>query len=546
MTDVFISYARGEVQRAEQVVAALRELGYEVWRDDEIPPHRDYTEVLSERIDAARAVLVLWSPAAAKSQWVRSEADRARAQAKLVQAMLAPVRLPMPFDQIQCEDLSAWQGDSLAPAWRKLVASLAEMSGRAPSEPAARRPAEPGPPPGSPSLAIAPFSRGGDEADRLIAEGVADELATALARFAQLKVIGGEAAREARASFALEGAVRRAGDQVRISIKLVDTRDGTQVWAERFDGAADDAFGLQDRAAAAAAAGVMNAIGAVETRRALALPPDQLSAGQLFLRAVHLERAFTREAMEEGIALLEMAVARDPTFGQAPAFAALLHSLLLLNGWADDPERTTRQAIDLARQALSAASLDPDALATVATVFIWLGQDPAGADAMVARATAQNPGGAQPWFASGWVKLFAGEPALAIEHFERHLAIDPRSALQAFVAGGIGIALMLQNRFDAAAPRLREALHAVPDQRPFRASLIACLAYLGRRDEAAAMFAELPDTARKNFLGLFRREADRVLMREGLRLAAPRRSRARSPARRALAQHMRRRKSSRG
>ena len=531
MPDVFISYARDEVATADRVVAALRALGYEVWRDDEIPPHRVYAEVLAERIDAAKAVLVLWSPKAAKSQWVRSEADRARAQDKLVQAMMAPVSLPMPFDQIQCADLAGWTGEATSGPWRKLIASLAEMSGRAPAEPAAVRPAAAASPAGGPpSVAVPPFavplSAGGEgEAERLIAEGVADELVTALSRFPQLKVIGGEAARRPGARFMLEGSVRRAGAQVRISVKLTDARDGAQIWAERFDGSADDAFALQDRAAAAAAAGVMNAIDAVETRRVLALPPDQLSPYELFLRAVHLERVFTREALEEGTALLELATARDPTFGPALAFAALTNSLIVMNGWADDAEEATRRALDLARQALATARLDADSLSTVATVFIWVGEDPAGCDAMVARAIAQNPDATLPWFASGWVRLFGGEPALAIEHFERHLAMDPRSTLQAFVAGGIGTALVLLHRFDEAAPRLRESLRTVPDQRMFRAALIACLAYLGRREEAGAMFAELPDQARKNFLGLFRREADRVLMREGLRLAAPRRSR---------------------
>ncbi len=430
MSAVFISYARGEARAAATVAEALRALGYEVWRDDELPPHRAYAEVIEERIDSATAVLVLWSPEAAKSQWVRSEADRARAQGKLAQAMLAPVRLPMPFDQIQCADLSGWPGEAGSGAWRKLVASLAEMCGGAAAEPAAVRQPAAGPATRQPSVAVRPFASAGGEAERLIAEGVADELVTALARFPQLKVIGGDGAGQLGARYVLEGAVRRAGAQVRISVKLIEAQDAAQVWAERFDGAADDAFGLQDRAAAAAAAGVMSAIDAAETRRALALPPDQLSAYELFLRAVHLERVFTREALEEGVQLLELAAARDPGFGPALAFAALLRSLLLLNGWVDDPAETTRQALDLARRALGAASLDADSLSTVATVFIWVGDDPAGSDAMVARAMAQNPGAALPWFAGGWVKLFGGEPALAIEHFERHLAINPRSPLQ--------------------------------------------------------------------------------------------------------------------
>jgi tetratricopeptide (TPR) repeat protein len=89
----------------------------------------------------------------------------------------------------------------------------------------------------------------------------------------------------------------------------------------------------------------------------------------------------------------------------------------------------------------------------------------------------------------------------------------------------MGFALALQRRFDKAAARLREALRAVPDQRPFRAALIASLGYLGEREEAADMFAALPELARDNFLRLFRREADRALMLEGLAQAAPRRPR---------------------
>src|SRR5579871_7011444 len=104
MADVFISYARSTERQAQAIAGALRASGYAVWRDDELPPHRSYADVIEERLAAAKAVLVVWSTDAVKSQWVRSEADRAREAGKIVQVNVDGVPMPMPFDQIQCAD----------------------------------------------------------------------------------------------------------------------------------------------------------------------------------------------------------------------------------------------------------------------------------------------------------------------------------------------------------------------------------------------------------------------------------------------------------
>ena len=105
MSDVFISYARCDEPQAERVAAALRALGYEVWRDDQLPAHRAYADVIEERLKSAKAVVVLWSAEAAKSQWVRAEADAARSAGTMVQAILDGTMPPMPFNQTQCADL---------------------------------------------------------------------------------------------------------------------------------------------------------------------------------------------------------------------------------------------------------------------------------------------------------------------------------------------------------------------------------------------------------------------------------------------------------
>jgi adenylate cyclase len=130
MSDVFISYARSTEGQAQAVADGLRSLGYAVWRDDELPAHRAYTEVIEERLRAAKAVVVIWSAEAVKSQWVRAEADMAREAGTLVQLRVDGSTPPLPFNQIQCADLSGWIGDPAAPGWRKVAASIAHLVGR--------------------------------------------------------------------------------------------------------------------------------------------------------------------------------------------------------------------------------------------------------------------------------------------------------------------------------------------------------------------------------------------------------------------------------
>jgi adenylate cyclase len=127
MSDVFISYARSTAREAGQIEEALRALGFEVWRDDELPAHRAYAEVIEERLKSARAVVVVWSAEAARSQWVRAEAYLARQARTLVQLSIDGAVPPLPFNQIQCADLRGWKGGADFPGWRKVVESVNEL-----------------------------------------------------------------------------------------------------------------------------------------------------------------------------------------------------------------------------------------------------------------------------------------------------------------------------------------------------------------------------------------------------------------------------------
>jgi adenylate cyclase len=293
MSHIFISYARETQAQAHQVAEALRALGHEVWRDDEIPAHRMFGEMIEERLAAAKVVLVLWSAEAAKSEWVRSEASRARAMGKLVQLTLDKSPLPMPFDQIQCANLVGWSGEADAPGWRKIVDSIGELaSGEAQ---ALRKETTPDPPlPSKPSIALLPFTNlSGDPEQDYFADGMVEEIARALSRVKSLFVIGGgsslsfkakattprEAARILGVRYVLEGSVRKSGGRVRIAVKLVDGTDGAQIWADRFEDTLEDVFALQDRVALSVAGIIEPAVRAADVRRGRE-PPDR-RPGQL-------------------------------------------------------------------------------------------------------------------------------------------------------------------------------------------------------------------------------------------------------------------------
>ena len=127
MADVFISYARADQGVAARLARALQAAGFDVWWDADLPAHRTYSEVIERNLEEAKAVVVLWSKAAAASQWVRAEADFARNAGKLVQAATDGSLPPLPFNQIQCADLKGWRSGAAHPGWSKLRASVAAL-----------------------------------------------------------------------------------------------------------------------------------------------------------------------------------------------------------------------------------------------------------------------------------------------------------------------------------------------------------------------------------------------------------------------------------
>ena len=259
MSDIFISYARSSEGQAKQIAEALRGLGYGVWRDDEIPANRAYADVIAERLTAAKAVVVVWSVEAARSQWVFSEANRAREDGKLVQLSLDGGRLPMPFDSIQCADLAGWSGQD-TPGWKQVVGALAGLVSPSQSS-SGRRDEAPRKAPRKLSICVLPFANmSGDPEQEYFSDGISEDIITDLSKVSALGVIARnnaftfkgktveiqQIAHQLGVSHVLEGSVRKAGNRVRITSQLIDGANGEHVWAERWDRDLTDIFALQD------------------------------------------------------------------------------------------------------------------------------------------------------------------------------------------------------------------------------------------------------------------------------------------------------------
>jgi adenylate cyclase len=255
MADVFISYARPDEGQAERVADALRTAGYKVWRDDDLPAHRAYADVIEERLKGAMAVVVLWSDEAARSQWVRAEADAARSAGTLVQATLTGAIPPMPFNQIQCADLSGWDGKGETPGWRKLAASVEALVGsREPKQKSARKR-------DSVCICVLPFQNmSGDSEQEYFSDGISEDITTDLSKVSALGVVARntaftfkgravnvcDVAETLGVTHVLEGSVRKAGGRIRITAQLIDGATGDHVWADRYDRDLDDIFAIQD------------------------------------------------------------------------------------------------------------------------------------------------------------------------------------------------------------------------------------------------------------------------------------------------------------
>jgi len=327
--------------------------------------------------------------------------------------------------------------------------------------------------------------------------------------------------RELGVRYVLEGSVRKAGDRVRITGQLIDTSSGSHLWASHFDGSLEDVFELQDKVAVSVAGVIEPALQAAETARSAARPTNDLTAYDLYLRALALFFPITKERTFEALGLFEQAIAIDRYYAPALAFGALCHWQLVFASWAEAPETNRHKAIDLARQALQATQNDPAVLATAALVLVQVGEDIGAMIGLADRALALNPSFACGWYLSGLLRTWAGQPDLAIEHIETSLRLSPRERMGQPLSA-MGTAYFCKHQFDEAAAKLLLAIQDNPGSPTSYRILAACYAHMGQLDKARGIVARLraitPLVVPSDVA--FRNPEDRELFLSGLRMAA--------------------------
>jgi TolB-like protein len=359
---------------------------------------------------------------------------------------------------------------------------------------------------GRPSLVILPFqSIPYDPETEWFADGIVEEITTALSRFRSLFVIARNSAftfkgqpvdvrdvgQRLGVRYVLEGSVRRALGQLRVTGQLIDAETGGHVWADRYDGVLSDVFELQDQITAAVAGVLEPSIRRAEMQRAVRKPTSDLSVYDLYLRAMPGIYARSKAGYESAKSLLEEAVARDPNFAQARAMLAVLWEFGAYFGWEPDIEAARARAIGLAREALTSDSSDPQVMARCGFVLATLGRAHAEGSALLDRAIAANPNCAEANFRGAWVSVWNGDFATGLARAEINERLDPLSTEANGRTGIRAAAHFFLREFDAAIEAADQAVGRSPDFHAARCILASSLFHVGREEEARAQVAEL-------------------------------------------------------
>jgi TolB-like protein len=323
---------------------------------------------------------------------------------------------------------------------------------------------EPAPAEG-PSIAVLPFQNMSGDADQeYFADGIVEEIIVGLSRSRALSVIARgssftykgravdvkQVGRELGVRYVMEGSVRRAANRVRITSQLIDAASGAHLWADRFDGNLEDIFDLQDQVTASVVGAITPKLEQAEIERAKRKPTASLDAYDYFLRGMASSYQRTRTAIDEALRLFRKAIERDPDFAAAYSMAAWCYGRRKAYGWMADYPEEIAEAAALARRGAELGRDDAAALSRSANALAFVVGDLDAAGTFADRALILNPNLATAWYSSGWVRLYSGEPEMAIEHFARAMRLSPLDPLIIAMQAGTAFAHLLAGRDDEA------------------------------------------------------------------------------------------------
>jgi TolB-like protein len=360
--------------------------------------------------------------------------------------------------------------------------------------------------PDMPSIAVLAFDNlSGDPEQDYFADGMVEDITTALSRMRGLFVIARNSSftykgravdvkqigRELGVRYVAKGSVRKTGNQIQITAQLTDATSGAHLWANRFDGALQEVFQIQDRVAASVAGEIWSKLERAEIERAERKPTVNLDAYDFYLRAVANYYPATLEASAEMLHHLGKAIELDPDFARANAIAAWCHAWRRSHSeeWSLDPAKEAAEAARLARRAVELGMDDALALAWAGYCLAeCVGELQAGA-ALLDRAIELNPNLAGAWAGSGWVNIWLGQHDIAVGHILRALRLTPVGPIKPGFESAMAHAHFFSGRYDGA---LYWAMKAAQHPRfTFSKQLIAAsYALAGRQREARQAMTE--------------------------------------------------------
>ncbi|WP_296334810.1 tetratricopeptide repeat protein, partial [Reyranella sp.] len=394
--------------------------------------------------------------------------------------------------------------------------------------------------PDKPSIAVLPFQNmSGDPEQEYFADGMVEDIITALSRFKSLFVIARNSSftykgravdvkqvgRELGVRYVLEGSVRKAGGRVRITGQLIDSATGTHLWADRFDGSLEDVFELQDQVTTSVVGAIAPKLDQVEIERARRKPGEKLDAYDCYLRGMSYVRVLTREAQDQALRLFYRAIELDPDFATAYGMAARCYSTRKLQGWTVDKIGEEAEIRRLASRVSAIGRDDALALCWAAHPMVFVCREYDTGAELTDQALAINPNLAVAWQNRAWVSVYLGQHEAALGQIARAQRLNPVDPEIHRSEVAMAFALMFLGRYEEASQWAAKALRHQPDSIAVLRISAASNGLAGNFDKARKFMARLrqlvPDmrlSVEEDFAP-FRRPQDAERMTEGLRLA---------------------------
>ena len=533
MADIFLSYNREDAATARLYADAFAGEGLSVWWDATLRSGEAYDEVTEAALRGAKAVVVLWSPRSVVSRWVRAEATIADRCKTLVPVMIEACERPIMFELTQTAELSHWSGDPGDRAWlsflgdvrRLVVKDAAPVAVSATAEPASvEATLKPGQSGSAPSLAVLPFTnRSHLPEDEVFAEGMVEDVISALSQGVNVRILGATATanlsraaitdlaaigRQLGVRYLLEGNVRRAGANLRVTTQLLEAATGEVVWNGKFDRPLTELADLQEELVIEIARNLDAQVLNLEMERALKKPGD-ITAWEAATRSWSAYRQVDAAGMQLALDEATRAVAIAPDYGTAHAALSSAHGVLYLLGSPDDAAEV-RRIRTIAERALALAPDDAVVLSHVGATLCHIGY-PDEAARYSERAMRKAPGSGFIHYNHGTVCRFLNRSEEAVSHLNVATQLIASWHLLWAVAAWRSQALGELGRWAEAEAAADESIALNPEFGQSHVIKALMCVQLGRDAEAPSHV----DTARR--VGLDLAQAERYFRRVGMK-----------------------------